>query len=224
MKLYFHPVSTTSRAVALFAAEAGIPLDYQVVDLMTGEHLQPAYLAINPNGMVPVLEDGDFRLTESSAILKYLGDHANSPAYPKDLRERARVNEMLDWFNANLYKDFAYGIVYPQLFPHHKRPTDAAHSGAIEWGKQKSQRWLSLLDEKLIGKDKAFLCGKSPTVADHFGASILTLGDLLSYDFAPYPNVRRWLGNVRGLPSWGKVNEAFNGWAASMKGKPFVTP
>lgn len=49
MKLYYHPVSTTSRIVTMFAEEEGIPLDYQVVDLMTGKHLGPEYRAINPN-------------------------------------------------------------------------------------------------------------------------------------------------------------------------------
>jgi glutathione S-transferase len=48
----------------LFAAESGLNVEFKVVDLFTGEHLQPAYAAINPNCMVPVLEDGDFRLTE----------------------------------------------------------------------------------------------------------------------------------------------------------------
>ena len=86
MKLYYHPVSTVSRPIVLFAADNGIPLDYQVVDLMTGEHMKPPYRAINPSRLVPVLEDGDFRLTESSAILKYLADKFDSPAYPKDLR------------------------------------------------------------------------------------------------------------------------------------------
>ena len=69
MKIYYHPASTTSRPIMLFAAEAGIHADFQVVDLFTGEHYKPPYEAINPNHLVPVLEDGDFRLTESSAIL-----------------------------------------------------------------------------------------------------------------------------------------------------------
>ena len=112
--------------------DQGIDLDYQVVDLFTGEHHKPEFAKINPNCLVPVLEDGDFRLTESSAILKYLADKAGSPAYPKDLKARARVNEMMDWFNANIYKDFGYGVIYPQTFPHHKRPSDAGagrHAG-----------------------------------------------------------------------------------------------
>ena len=117
MKVYYHPVSTTSRMIMLFAAEEGVELEFQVVDLFTGEHLKDAYAAINPNRLVPVLEDGDFRLTESSAILKYLADKVGSPAYPKDLQKRARVNERMDWLNSNLYRDFGYGLIYPQIFP-----------------------------------------------------------------------------------------------------------
>jgi glutathione S-transferase len=224
MKLYFHPVSTTSRTVMLCASELGIPLDYQVVDLMTGEHLKPEYRAINPNCLVPVLEDGDFRLTESSAILKYLADSVDSPTYPKGLRERARVNEMMDWINSNLYRDLAYGVAYPQLFAHHKRPTDALQAGTIAWGQDKARGWLTTLDKALIGPDKKYLCGSAVTIADYFGAPILTLGELMRADYAAYPNLRRWLSNVKALPSWGKINEAFHGFAGAVKDQPFLTP
>src|SRR5215470_17870074 len=85
MKLYMHPVSTVTRPVRLFIAENKIPMEEELVDIMTGAHYQPPYSAINPNCLVPMLEDGDMRLTESSAILKYLADKIGSPAYPKDL-------------------------------------------------------------------------------------------------------------------------------------------
>src|SRR5690606_38693244 len=72
MKLYFFPGSTTCRPVQMFAAEAGVPLELEAVDLMSGAHLTDAYKAINPNQVVPVLEEPDgFRVVESSAILKY---------------------------------------------------------------------------------------------------------------------------------------------------------
>ena len=89
MKLYYHPVSTTSRPVLLFIQENNLKVDTQVVDLMKGEHVQPPYASMNPSKLVPMLEDGDFRLTESSAILKYLAEKFDSPAYPKDLKARA---------------------------------------------------------------------------------------------------------------------------------------
>src|SRR5499427_1246599 len=136
MKLYYHPVSTTSRPVVLFAKESGVDLDYQLVDLFTGAHYQPEYVAINASRQVPVLEDGDFRLTESSAILKYLADKIGSPTYPKDLRQRARVNERMDWINTQVCRDFAYGFVYPQIFPGHKRPTDEVQAATLNWAKE----------------------------------------------------------------------------------------
>ena len=117
MKLYYHPASTTSRIVMLCAAEEKVDLEYQVVDLFTGEHMKPPYSDKNPSCLVPMIEDGDFRLTESSTIVKYLAEKAGSAAYPKELRARAKVNEMMDWFNTNLYRDFAYGLVYPQIVP-----------------------------------------------------------------------------------------------------------
>jgi hypothetical protein len=59
---------------------------------------------------------------------------------------------MMDWFNANFYKDFGYGFIYLQLYPHHKRAIDAEQAGAISWGKQKALHWLKILDERLMGR------------------------------------------------------------------------
>jgi len=222
MKLYYHPASTTSRIVMLFAADQGIDLEYKLVDLFTGEHLKPEYAKINPNCLVPVLEDGDFRLTESSAILKYLAEKAGSPAYPKDLKARARVNEMMDWFNSNIYRDFAYGLIYPQTFPHHKRPSDQIQSGTLDWGKRKTEGWLKILDQNLIGPKKAYLCGDKVTLADYMGAEMIALGGVIRCKFTAYPNVERWLRNMKALKSWPKVHEVIDGFAGSLKDKSFV--
>jgi glutathione S-transferase len=222
MKLYYHPASTTSRIVWMFALEQGVALDYQVVDLFTGEHLKPEFARINPNCLVPVLEDGDFRLTESSAIIRYLAEKSGSPAYPKDLKARAKVNEMMDWFNSNIYKDFAYGVIYPQTFPHHKRPSDAIQAGTLDWGKQKTQAWLKILDQDLIGPKKRFLCGDQITLADYMGAEMIALGGLIGCNLAAYPNVERWLKNMKALKPWAKVHETIDGFAASLKGQSFV--
>src|SRR5206468_10650989 len=141
------------------------PLGYQVIDLFTGEHLGEPYAAINPSRQVPVLEDDDFRLTESSAILKYLADKFDSPAYPKDLRKRARVNEMMDWLNTGFYRDFGYGLVYPQIFPHHKRPSDEAQAGCVKWGKERAKFWFDVLDTHLLGSGKKYMCGDEIKIA-----------------------------------------------------------
>jgi glutathione S-transferase len=222
MKLYMHPASTTSRPVVQFIADNEIACDLQVVDLFSGEHMREPYAGINPNKMVPMLEDGDFRLTESSAILKYLADKIGSPAYPKDLRQRARVNEVMDWFNSNFYRDYGYGLIYPQVFPGHKRRSDEAQTATVAWGQEKCRDWLKVLDEHVLGSGKTYLCGEQITIADYFGYAILQVGELIRCDFAPYPNVARWMATMSSRPSTAKVYEAIKGFAEQVKAQPFV--
>jgi glutathione S-transferase len=222
MKHYMHPLSTTSRPVSLFIADNNIDVEEQVVDLMTGEHLKPPYSDINPNCLVPMLEDGDFRLTESSAALKYLADKIDSPAYPKDLKQRARVNEMMDWFNTNFYRNWGYGLIYPQLFPDHKRRSDEAQAATIEWGRQHARRWLVILNDHWIGPQRQFLCGNQITIADYFGAGLMTLGDSIRCDFSAYPNVQRWFNTMKKRPGWSAVNQQFYGLCEAVKGQSFV--
>jgi glutathione S-transferase len=217
MKLYCHPASTTSRPVMLFVLENGIDAQFQVVDLFTGEHTKQPFEAINPNHLVPVLEDGDFRLTESSAILKYLADKIGSSAYPKDLQRRARVNERMDWINTQVCRDLAYGFVYPQIFPTHKRPSDEAQNATLAWGKERAQGWLKVLDQNWLGPSNAYLCGEQMTIADYFGSSFVALSEIVRSDLSAYPNVKRWLGRMKQLKSWDKVYETINGYAASLK-------
>ena len=224
MKLYYHPVSTTSRPVVLFARESGIELDYQVVDLFTGAQYKPDYLAINPSHQVPVLEDDGFRVTESSAILKYLADKKGSAAYPSDLRKRARINERMDWFNTGFYRDFSYGFLYPQIFPFMQRPDAVVQAGTIAYGRQQALGWLKILDENLIGPRNGYLCGDTITLADYLGAIMVLGGEVIACNIAAYPNITRWLGNIKALKSWASVNEAFYKYGVEPnKGKAFLT-
>ena len=223
MKLFYHPASTTSRPIMLFAAENNVALDMQVVDLFTGEQYQPPFEAVNPNHLVPVLEDGALRLTESSAILKYLAEKTGSPLYPKDLQQRACVNERMDWVNTQLCRDFVYGLVYPQIFSFHKRRSDEAQDATLQWGRERAQGWLKVLNDHVLGAGNAYLCGDAITIADYFASSFVALGELTGSDFSAYPNVKRWLGRMKALKSWKQVNQAIDGFGATLKGTPMVT-
>ena len=156
---------------------------------MTGAHHQEPYISVNPNGLVPTLVDGDFMLTESSTILKYLADKFDLPTYPKDLKKRAKVNEMMDWFNTGFYRDYAYGVVYPQIYPHHKRPSDEVQKGTIAWGKELTKKWLQVLNDHWLGKGNKYLTGDELTIADYFGAALLTCGHPIRTEFKAYPNI-----------------------------------
>jgi len=222
MKLYMHPVSNTSRPVRLLIFENKLPVEEQVVDLFTGEHYKEPYISMNPNHMVPMLEDGDFRLTESSAILKYLARKFELPSYPRELKKEAKVNEAMDWFNTQFYRDFGYGFLYPQVFPHHRRPTDEQQQGTIEWGRKKAMNWLEILDRNMLGQND-FVANNRISIADYFGACLVTAGEMIGCTFEGYPDVKRWLGRMKSLPNWPKVNEVMYGFAASLQKTAFQT-
>jgi glutathione S-transferase len=223
MKLHMHPASITSRVVRLFIAEKGIDVEPVVVDLFSGAHHQEPYVSFNPNRLVPVLEDGDLKLTESSAILKYLAEKFDLPEYPKDLKKRAKVNEVMDWANSNFYRDWGYNLCYPQLFPHHKRQNDETHRLTVEWGLKNSQFWLSVLNDYWLGHGKKWLTGDDITIADYFVGGIVALGEMVGSDFSKHPRIRAWLDRVKALPHWNEISAELDGFAASVKGNQFVS-
>jgi glutathione S-transferase len=206
----------------LFCAEAGVDYDPIVVDLFQGEQFQPPYSKLNPCCIVPTLEDDDFVLTESSAILKYLADKHDSPMYPKDLRERARVNEKMDWFNTQFYREYGYHVIYPQTLAHVKLEPAAAQSALVKRGRENAERWLNVLDGHYLADGRGYLCGEDFTIADCFGSGILTLGDWIGQTFSGYPNVERWIANVKSRPSWSKVNDVHDQVAQSFAGGDYL--
>ncbi len=223
MKLYMHPVSNTSRPVLMFIKDNNLPVEEEVVDLMTGAHHQEPYISVNPNRQVPTLVDGDLVLGESSTILKFLADKFDLAAYPKDLKKRAKVNEAMDWFNTHFYHDYGYAVVYPQIYPHHKRPSDEVQKGTIAWGKELTKKWLQVLNEHWLGKGNKYLTGDQLTIADYFGAALLTCGDPIRTEFKDYPNIMAWLKRMEATPSWTKVNEAMYGFRDYLKEQQFET-
>ena len=223
MKLYMHPVSNTSRPVRMFIADNNLPVEEEVVDLMTGAHHQEPYISLNPNRQVPTLVDGDLVLGESSAILKYLADKFDLAAYPKDLKKRAKVNEMMDWFNTHFYHDYAYGVVYPQIYPHHKRPSDEVQKGTIAWGKELTKKWLQVLNDHRLGKGNKYLDRRRDHDRRLFrrGAAHLRRAD---------PHRVQGLSEHRGLAEaderdaeLGEVNEALWGFRDYLKEQQFET-
>ena len=223
MKLYILDVSNTSRPVRALIAEHKLPVEIISLDFYKGEHAQPPYTDINPNGLVPTLVDDDgFVLTESSTIMKYLADKFDLALYPKALRERAKVNELMDWFNTGFYRDYAYNVVYPQIYAHHKRPDDSTQKGTIEWGKANTKKWLTVLNDHWLGQGNKFVAGDKLTIADIFGYALLTCGMVTRDEFKDYPNVDRWVKTVEGLPSWKDVNAALAGFRDYVKDQQFV--
>lgn len=102
--LYSHPLSPPSRACLITGKLLNVPLNVKDVDVLAGAHLTAEYLAINPNHAVPALVDGNFKLTESRAIITYLANKyaPDSSLYPKDAQARAQVDKVL-FFDASTF-------------------------------------------------------------------------------------------------------------------------
>ena len=95
MKLYYSETLNPRKACAV-AKYLNSPVEYVHVDLAKGEHRKPPFLAINPNGKVPALEDGEKRIWESNAIMGYLAQAAGSDIWPRDDRQ-IEVLRWLSW-------------------------------------------------------------------------------------------------------------------------------
>lgn len=221
MKLYCDPISTVSRPVMLFIAEAGLPVELVHVDLMNGGAGAPDYLAVNPNACVPYLVDGDFALGESSAILKYLAEISASPAYPTEPRARARVNAAMDWFYTNFHEYYCLMAIYPNFgIPH--GIDEVLAQGLIAYGEEHAHRWLKVLDEHMLG-ERPYVCGDQITLADYAGSAFVTLGEASAFDLSAYPNITAWIGRMKARPHWDAVYAGFYGMVSAIRAQARVT-
>jgi glutathione S-transferase len=119
----------------------------------------PVFQKINPVGVVPVIDDGDFRLRESNTIVRYLADkHGRADLFPKDLKERATIESWMDWAST----EFASGMrpVFHGLIVKNPAFANQVEAGAKEWARQ-----MAILEAHLAGS-RPFVMGNSFTIAD----------------------------------------------------------
>ncbi len=159
MKLYeFGP--TRSIRVRWALQELNVPFEAVTVNMMKGEHQQPAFLQINPAGKLPVLVDGDLVLTESMAIVIYLAEKFPERGFiPADLKQRAEFYKWIMFTATELEQPLWRIARNTNLYPEEKRqPTD------VEMAAEDFAPMATVLDEHLHGRE--FVVGDHATVAD----------------------------------------------------------
>jgi glutathione S-transferase len=82
---------------------------------------------------------------------------------------------------------------------------------------------MGVLETHILGRGHDFLSGDQPTQADYVGVEMVILGEMVGSTFADYPNIRAWLGRMKALPHWADTHTAYDGFAASLAGREFVT-
>ncbi|SEF33835.1 glutathione S-transferase [Variovorax sp. NFACC27] len=193
IKLYGSAISGHVHRVRLFLTMLGLPFEAVEIDMRKRENRTPEFLARNPFGQVPVIEDGEVTLADSNAILVYLNErYAPDPSrwMPRDAVGAARVQR---WFSVAA-GPLAYGPAAARiiaLFGHSSDPTEIV---------KRSHALLSVMEMHL--EQQPFLAGPSATLADIANYAYVARAPEGSVSLDGYPKVREWLGRVEALPGF----------------------
>jgi glutathione S-transferase len=194
MKLYDFAFSPNCRKVRAVAYELGVELEHAPVNLLKGEQKAPAFLAKNPNGRVPVLEDGDLLLWESIAIIRYLANEKGPGPHalvPTGAREQADMDRWLNWQASHLspaMSKVGFERVVKKLTG--QGPPDQAK---IDEGTAEFKKLSEVLDAAL--SDREYVAGRL-SLADFALASHYSLAALEGLDVTPYARLSAWLSRV----------------------------
>lgn len=204
IKLYRHPLSGHAHRAQLALSLLSLPHTLQDVDLQSGAHRRPEFLAMNPFGQVPVIEDDGLVLADSNAILVYLARRYDPTGtwLPTDPVAQARVQRWLSVAAGPL----ASGPAAARLVTVFGSRADAADLIA------RSHRLLAVYEATLF--DAPFLVGERPTIADIAGYTYIAHAPEGNVSLDAYPNVRAWLGRIEALPGFVPMQKTPVGLAA----------
>ncbi|SFH62740.1 glutathione S-transferase [Collimonas sp. OK307] len=196
MKL-FYCETLNPRKVCAVARYLKSPVEFVRIDLAKRENRTPEFLAMNPNGKVPVLQDGDKTLWESNAIMCYLSDAAKADLWPHDERQ-IDVIRWLSWNDVHFTRHASvlyFEYVIKPLFG-----LPAADVKELEEATKHFRNFAGVLNTHL--SDRKFLVGDSLTVADFAVAVTLPYADVAHLPLSDFPAVQRWHERLNELPAW----------------------
>lgn len=201
--LHRHALSGHCHRVQLFLSVLGLPHTLVDVDLMAGAHKQPAFLAKNPFGQVPVIEDGDIVLSDSNAILVYLATkYAPESWLPRDAAAAAEVQRWLSVAAGQIN----YGPASARLVTVFGAKLDHDRAKTIADG------LLKTVDLYLAGRH--WLVGSAPTIADIAFYSYVKHAPEGGVSLEPYAEVRALLARIEALPGFVPMQATKAGLAA----------
>jgi glutathione S-transferase len=157
----------------------------------------PEFLAMNPHGRVPVIDDDGVVVWESHAILRYLGArYGHGRFWPDDAAERSRVDRWMDWSQTVLQPDFLVGV----FWGYYRTPEPQRNWPAIRASVARCTRHIQLLDRMLA--DRPFLCGGELTLADIPAGTALYRYFELDIERPAVPNVEAWYRRLQERPAY----------------------
>lgn len=192
IKLFRHPLSGHAHRVELLLSLLKVPTELVFVDLAKGAHKQAEFLAINPFGQVPVIDDNGTVLSDSNAILVYLAKKYDSSGrwLPAEPVAAAKVQRWLSVAAGQI----ASGPATARLITVFGAPYDAESTIA------RSHALLQVVEKELASSP--FLAGNTATLADVAGYTYIAHAPEGNVSLADYPQVRAWLARIEALPGF----------------------
>jgi glutathione S-transferase len=192
VRLFRHPISGHCHRVELYLSLLGLPHELVHVDLMAGAHKQPTFLSKNPFGEVPVLEDGEVTLADSTAILVYLAERYDTDArfWPRTPEGRAQVQRWLSVASGALVAGPATARKIKLL------GVELDHERAVAVARS----LFGVLESEL--QQRAFLVGSSPTLADVALYAYVARAPEGDISLETQPAILAWLARIEALPGF----------------------
>lgn len=176
-----------------------LDLDHERIDagLQFGVNDTPEYLAKNPNGLVPTLEDGDVIVWESHAVVRYLADKygAGTPWRPDDAASRAHAGQWMDWYASRLNAPMTTIFWNVVRHPPEKRDPDAVRAATDE-----AENIWTILDRELASKD--FIGGGAPSVGDIPVGCAVHRWTAMDFDKPSFTHVDAWYARLSDRPAY----------------------
>lgn len=202
IRLYSWPMSSGTR-VQWALEELGLPYEYTQLDRSKGEHKSAAFLAVNPNGKVPALVDGDETLFESAAIVIHLGEKygVERKLWPAGGQARADALSWTVWSITEL-QAFALRFIYHGLDSPISYKADQRSKAAADFNLAATQRNLAMLDARLATRE--YIMGAFSLV-DVLAGSAVRFAKMMGVSTENAPHVTAWVTRLNSRPALAKV-------------------
>jgi glutathione S-transferase len=197
LKIWGRTNSVNVQKVLWCLAELGVPYERADAGLQHGKNKEAWFLALNPNGTVPLLQDGEFSLWESNSIVRYLAaKHGFGSLCPASLETRAHAERWMDWQLSVLVRPVS--IVFWNLI---RTPASGPDLGAMAAAAEEASRAVARLDGHLADND--FVAGESFSMGDiPVGATVHRWLELPGVERAELAHLRSWQARLRARPGF----------------------
>lgn len=203
MKLFYFPPSNNSRRAHAVALHLELPMEYEMVNLQTGNQRTDDFLALNPAGRIPVVQEDDFVLWESNAIAQYLASHplasqSSTTLWPEDAQARATITGWQCWELAHFSKG-TQPLQYERFVKQVLKLGDP-DPAVVERATAIFHKEAAVLNAHLA--QHPYLVNDTLTIADFSVASDLTYAEMCQFPLENYPHIRAWYAKIEALPAW----------------------